>query len=68
MAVTAVPGPYQWAEMQRIALGRGMFLAKAAQPPEYAFVARAFIGFPWPMNIAGMRAFIDLFLNYPRRL
>ena len=57
MAVIAVVGTYQCAEMQRTALGRGVSEAPIA---DHAAVYRlreiAFIGLPWPTNTAGIGA------------
>jgi hypothetical protein len=55
MAVTAVPSVSQWAEMERIAFGRGSERASAFQPRVKAFSSNAFSGEPWPMKITGIR-------------
>ena len=46
---------YQWAEIDNTAFGFGTARPMAAQPSVKAFRARAFIGLPWPRNMAGMR-------------
>jgi hypothetical protein len=55
MAVTAVIRVSQWAEMARIALGRGMAAAIASQLWVEALFSSAFAGLPCPMKTAGMR-------------
>src|ERR1700712_639422 len=54
IAVTAVALMYQCAETTKIARGRGTDSPKARHAFVYRFVCRAFIGFPWPMNAAGI--------------
>src|SRR5439155_22120584 len=55
MAVTAVTLVSQWAEMARIALGRG---SAAAISPQARLVLSAWIatiGLPWPKKATGIR-------------
>src|SRR4051812_49971468 len=54
MAVIAVACTYQCADTTRIARGRGTDCPNARQASVYRFFSRAFIGFPWPKNAAGM--------------
>jgi hypothetical protein len=54
--VTPTPWVSQWAETQRIALGRGRAWPIAAQPRRKSLSSMAFIGEPWPMKSTGMRA------------
>jgi hypothetical protein len=63
MAVTAVSGTYQCAEIAKIALGFGMDAPMALHPSVYAFVWIAFIGFPCPKKIAGIRSAISVALR-----
>src|SRR5579885_1199355 len=53
LTVTPVPGTYQCAETDSIALGRGVSRPSRAQPSVYALVRSAFIGLPCPTNSAG---------------
>src|SRR5512135_2741174 len=50
----AVPGTYQWAETASTAVGRGTDRPTAPQASVNAFLARAFIGLPWPRKTAGI--------------
>src|SRR5215213_2755002 len=54
IAVTKVPGTYQWAETHSTALGRGTSSPILAQALVYSLTSRAFIGLPCPKKIAGM--------------
>ena len=54
MAVTAVPRVSQWAEMHRIALGRGMASAISRQVRVTVLVSSATVGLPWPKKTTGM--------------
>jgi len=54
MAVTIVPGRYQWAETASIAAGRGSSAPSKAQPSVHRLFRMTFIGVPWPMKTAGM--------------
>src|SRR5262245_47693347 len=56
IAVTAVPLMYQCAEMTRSARGRGRARARARQTVVKRFTCKVFIGLPWPMKTAGIRA------------
>src|ERR1700744_6151214 len=56
IAVTAVAPKYQWAEMARIALGRGNLRPKARQASVKPLRSSVFIGLPWPMKRAGILA------------
>src|SRR5262245_3255924 len=53
VAVTRVPGRYQWADTQTTARGRGRVTPSARQAREYALSWIAFIGLPWPRKRAG---------------
>src|SRR3974377_23306 len=55
-AVTKLPRVYQWADSERIARGRGSAAPSARHAAVAALLASAFVGLPWPMNTAGMRA------------
>src|SRR4029079_9541100 len=55
IAVTAVYPTYQCADTTKMALGRGTEAPNARQAVVNRFVARAFIGLPWPRNAAGIR-------------
>jgi hypothetical protein len=54
IVVTATPGIYQCADMQRIGLGLGIKSPISAHASVYPFVAMAFIGLPWPKKIEGI--------------
>src|ERR1700712_3778618 len=54
IAVTAVALMYQCADTTRIARGRGTESPNARHALVYRLLCSAFIGFPWPMNAAGM--------------
>lgn len=54
IAVTKVPFVSQCAEMQRIALGRGIVSAIFRKPVTKSFSSMAFIGLPWPANRTGI--------------
>jgi hypothetical protein len=54
IAVTAVALMYQCALITRMARGRGTARPKARHAAVYRLTSKAFIGFPWPMNAAGM--------------
>ena len=57
IAVTAVPGMYQCAEIARTARGLGTSPAPSvAQERVQIFSSNAFIGLPCPMKTAGSRA------------
>src|SRR5574340_1243421 len=56
VAVTAVFGTYQCAEMQRIALGLGSAAPIVVHAAVYVLWESAFIGLPCPTNNAGMGA------------
>ena len=47
---------YQWAEIIRIARGRGTLAPNARQASVYRLRSIAFMGVPWPRKAAGMRA------------
>ena len=47
---------YQCAEIISTARGRGVVLPSSAHDAVKRFVSSVFIGLPWPMNTAGMRA------------
>ena len=53
--VTAVPSVSQWAEMERMAFGRGRDCANRLHWTVKALSSSAFSGEPWPMNTTGMR-------------
>ena len=55
IAVTAVPRVSQWAEIARMARGRGMSAAISCQARLVALVSSAIIGLPWPKKTTGMR-------------
>src|SRR5690606_41345804 len=55
MAVTAVIGRYQCAETLNIALGLGSAAPRAAHARAHPLSSIAFIGFPWPKKIAGIK-------------
>ena len=59
IAVTAVPGVHQCAEMASIALGLGTESPRRRQACVYWFCANAFIGLPCPKNTAGIRAVLS---------
>src|ERR1700680_3049817 len=46
---------YQWADTERIAFGLAKAAPSAAHFFVYGFASSAFIGFPCPMNSAGVR-------------
>ena len=52
--VTRVPSDRQWAEMQRIAVGRGMRRATSDHARLNSLSSIAFIGLPCPMNSTGI--------------
>src|SRR5256886_13826826 len=56
MAVTALPGTYQWAETESTARARGRAAPSALQAQLQGFTRRAFNGLPCPRNSAGRRA------------
>src|SRR5688500_3011304 len=55
IAVMRVPGRYQWADMHTIAFGFAVSrpIRDHASVNEFCWIA--FIGFPWPKKMAGMR-------------
>jgi len=55
IAVTAVTGTNQCAEIDKITRGRGIRAPMETHAEVYSFFASAFMGFPWPKKIAGMR-------------
>src|SRR5262249_27756184 len=57
MAVTRVPGTYQWAETARIAFGRGRECAIRDQAFVYPLTSIALIGFPRPTKTGGRLPF-----------
>src|SRR5690242_16172049 len=60
IAVTAVAPKNQCAETTRIARGRGSCRPKSRHACVKPFCSSVFIGLPWPMNNAGIRAKSDL--------
>ena len=56
MAVACVPIVSQWAEMQRMALGRGSDWATSPHARLNSLSSIAFIGLPCPRNRAGIVA------------
>src|SRR5215472_1552396 len=61
IAVTAVPGMYQWAEIASTARGLGVSPApSAAQARVQGFSCKAFIGLPCPRKTAGSRTLMTL--------
>jgi len=53
--VTAASSMYQCADTQRIAFGFGSFAPIEAHCSVYGFRSSAFIGFPCPKKMAGIR-------------
>jgi hypothetical protein len=56
MAVTWTPCVSQWAEIQRMALGKGMVFASSIHPLVNSLFSRAFIGLPWPIKRTGINS------------
>jgi hypothetical protein len=54
MAVTAVSGTNQCAEIASTARGRGIPAPISRHARVHSFSSRAFIGFPWPKKSAGI--------------
>jgi hypothetical protein len=63
LIVTPVPGTYQCAEIERIALGLGVCPPIRRQASVYPLLVTAFMGLPCPKKIAGIRSGTSVFLR-----